>query len=110
VTPWWVGGPEAKKGLGIEKYLLKKIIVFLNPPHRETPKNVIKKKSRKNRFWIFGKNLSTRFVLQKSFCSVLELPSLRNTRKRDKTKKSRKKTEIDLFFDFFGKGFRHGFL
>jgi hypothetical protein len=66
----------------------------LNSPHRETPKNVIKKNSRKNRFWIVGrmfcKNFSTRFVCKKVFFCVFELPSLKNTRKRDKTKKSRK--------------------
>jgi hypothetical protein len=40
--------------------------VFLNSPHRETPKNVIKRNREKI-----------------GFCNVFELPSLRNTRKRD---------------------------
>jgi hypothetical protein len=42
---------------------------FLNSPHRETPKNVIKKIREKNRFWIFGrifcKNVSTRFFAKR---------------------------------------------
>jgi hypothetical protein len=53
--PWWVGGSEAKKGLGSD---------FVDSPHRETPKNMIKRKPRKNRIWIFGrfvcKHFSTR--------------------------------------------------
>ena len=54
--------------------------MFLNCPHRETPRNVINK-IEKNRFWIF-----CRFVCKNVFCSVYELPSLRNTEKHDKTK------------------------
>jgi hypothetical protein len=64
--PWWVGGSEYEKGLGSDLFFLDIcFIVFLNSPHRETPKNVIKKKSRTSRFWVFGrffcKNFSTRF-------------------------------------------------
>jgi hypothetical protein len=33
---------------------------------------------------------------------------LRNTRKRDKTKKSRGKTDIEVGVDFLGESFRHG--
>jgi hypothetical protein len=56
---------------------------------------VRKQNSRKSRFWIFGrtfcKTFSTRFVFQKVFCCVFELPSLKNTRKRDKTKEVEEK-------------------
>jgi hypothetical protein len=92
VTPVgpWVGGSEAKKELGSDLFFRYFVIVFLNSPHRETPKNAIKNKSRKSRFWtsgrIFCKNFSTRFFFQNVFCSVFELPSLKNTRKCDKTK------------------------
>jgi hypothetical protein len=48
--------------------------------------------------------------LQNVFCSVFELPSLRNTRKRDKTKKRRGKTDIKSFCRNFGKSFRQDFL
>jgi hypothetical protein len=44
----------------------------------------------------------------KRFCTVFEIPSLRNTRKRDKTKKGDEKVNIEIFVDLFGKGFRHG--
>jgi hypothetical protein len=88
-------------------------MVFLNSPHRETPKNVIKK-SRKSRFWIFGrficKNFSTRFVLQNVFCSGFELPSLRNTRKRDKTKKVEEKLTSNFLSIVLGKVFDMDFL
>ena len=88
--------------------------MFLNSPHRETPKNVIKKKSRKSRFWIFGrifcKNFSTRFFLQNVFCSVFELPSLRNTRKRDKTKKVEEKLTSKIFVKILEKVFDMDFL
>jgi hypothetical protein len=54
------------------------LIVFLNSPHRETPKKVQKrekKKSRKSRFWIFGrtfcKNFSTRFFCKTFFVVFL---------------------------------------
>jgi hypothetical protein len=47
--------------------------------------------------------------LQNVFCCVFELPSLRNTRKRDKAKKkSRGKTDIEIFVDFLWIFFRHG--
>ena len=79
--------------------------MFLNSPCREAPKNVIKKKSRKSRFWIFGRifcrNFSTRFFLQNVFCSVFELPSLRNTRKRDKTKKVEEKLTSNFLSKYF---------
>jgi hypothetical protein len=85
-----VGGSEARKEP--VSVFLSFFIVFLKSPHRETPKNVIKTKSRKHRFWIFGrffcKTFSTRSFLQNVFCSVFELPSLRNAQKRTR-KKSR---------------------
>jgi hypothetical protein len=48
--------------------------------------------------------------LQNVFCSVLELPSLKNTRKCDKTKKSRGKTDIEIFVEILGKVFDTDFL
>jgi hypothetical protein len=50
--------------------------------------------------------------LQNVFCSVfeLELPSLENTRKCDKTKKSRGKTDIEIFVEVLGKVFDTDFL
>jgi hypothetical protein len=62
----WVG-QSTKKDWGQIYFFDIFLIVFLSFPHRETPKNVIKKQSRKSRFWIFGrifcKNFSTRFFL-----------------------------------------------
>jgi hypothetical protein len=65
VTPV-VGGSEYEKGLGSDLFFSIFLIVFLNSPYRETPKNVIKKKSRKRRFWIFG-----RFFCRKLFDTIL---------------------------------------
>jgi hypothetical protein len=51
--PWWVGGSEYEKGLGSDLFFRYFFIVFLNSPHRETPKNVIKKIEKKSvlDFW-----------------------------------------------------------
>jgi hypothetical protein len=60
--------------------------VFLNSPHGGTPKNVIneiEKKSVLDVLSIFWGKLFGTFFLQNVFGSVFELPSLRNTRKRD---------------------------
>ena len=88
--------------------------MFLNSPHRETPKNVIKKNSRKSRFWTFGrffcKNFSTRFFLQNVFGSVFELPSLKNTRKCDKTKVVGEKLTSKNFVKILEKVFDMDFL
>jgi hypothetical protein len=112
--PWWVGGSEYEKGLGWGLFFRYFFIVFLNSPHRETPKNVIKIFSRKSRFWIFGrifcKTISTCFFLQNVFCSVFELPSLRNTRKRDKTKKVEEKLLSKKFVEILEKVFDMDFL
>jgi hypothetical protein len=43
----WVGGSEAKKDLGSDLFFRYVFIVFLNSPHRETPKNVVKKNREK---------------------------------------------------------------
>jgi hypothetical protein len=52
-TPTWlVGSSEAKKVPGLVRFFPDFFIVFLNSPHRETPKNVIKK-SRKIGFGFF---------------------------------------------------------
>jgi hypothetical protein len=45
--------------------------------------------------------------LQNVFCSAFELLSLKNTRKRDKTKKVEEKL-TSKFCRNFGKSFRHG--
>jgi hypothetical protein len=99
-----VGGSEAKKGLGSDLFFRYFVIVFLNSPHRETPKNAIKK-SRKSRFWIFGRivweNFSPRFFFQNVFCSAFELPSQKNTGKRDKTKEVEEKLTSKFLSKFW---------
>jgi hypothetical protein len=45
--PWWVGGSEYEKGLGSDLFFRYFFIVFLNSPHRETPKN--QKREKQNR-------------------------------------------------------------
>jgi len=45
---WLVGSSEAKKVPGLVRFFWGDfLIVFLNSPHRETPKNVIKKIEKK---------------------------------------------------------------
>jgi hypothetical protein len=46
----------------------------------------------------------------KRFCSVFELPSLRNTRKRDKTKKVEEKLSSKFLVEILEKGFDMDFL
>jgi hypothetical protein len=81
-------------------------VVLLNSLHRETPKNVIKKIDKKtvwdflSIFWL--KPFDTIF-LYNAFCSVFELPSLRNTRKRDKAKKAEEKLTSKFCRFFSGK-------
>jgi hypothetical protein len=48
--------------------------------------------------------------LQNVFCSVFELPSLRNTRKRNKTKKVEEKLSSKNFVEILGKVFDMDFL
>jgi hypothetical protein len=65
--PWWVGGSEAKKGLGSDLFFRYYFYrVFKLPSPRNAQKRD-KKTPRKSRFWIFGrilcKNFSTRFFL-----------------------------------------------
>jgi hypothetical protein len=48
--------------------------------------------------------------LQNVFCSVFELPSLRNTRKRDKTKKVEEKLTSKFFVEILGNFFGMDFL
>jgi hypothetical protein len=97
----WVRVRKTKKGWGqifFPRYFLI-FVVFLNSLHREAPKNAIKKIEKKSVLdfgRIFCKNFSTRFFLQNVFCGVFELPS---------QKKSRGKTDIEVFVDFFGKSF-----
>jgi hypothetical protein len=59
---------------------------------------------------IFCKNFLTRFFWQDVFCSAFELPSLRNTRKRDKTKKVEGKLTSKKFVEILEKVFDMDFL
>jgi hypothetical protein len=99
-------GRSKKKDWG-QIFLGDIFVVFLTSPHREAPKNVRKTIREKVGFG-FWSNFLTRFFCKTFFCSVFELPSLKNTQKRDKTKqieeKLTSKTEffvevLDLFFD-----------
>jgi hypothetical protein len=80
-----VGGSEAKKGPGSD--FLPIFLGLLNSPHRETPQNAArdKTKPRKKWFWIFVdffvKVKAFRNFPRSAFCSA---------------------------FDFLGKSFRHG--
>jgi hypothetical protein len=83
-------------------------------PSPRNAQNRDKKKSRKSRFGTSGRNFcksfSTRFFLQNVFCSVFKLPSLKNTRECDRTKKSRGKVDIVIFVETLGKVFGTDFL
>jgi hypothetical protein len=110
--PWWVCGSEHEKGIGPDLFSRHFFIVFLNSPYREAPKNVINKTEKKSvlDFWsnFLSKFFDTMFFV-KRFCVCFELPSLRNTRKRDKTKKNRGKTDIEILSIFLEKVFDMGF-
>jgi hypothetical protein len=68
-------------------------IVLLNSPHRQTPKKNKEKVGFGLLVIFFGKNFSTRFVLQNVFYSAFELPSLKKKTENAITqKKSRKRT------------------
>jgi hypothetical protein len=61
VVGWFLGGQKVP---GLVSFFVRFFIVFLNSPHRETPKNVIKTNREKIGFGflsIFYKNFSTRF-------------------------------------------------
>jgi hypothetical protein len=63
-------------------------MAYLNSPHREAPKNATQKIEKKSVFGFFIDFFATTFRRLKRLLRVFfELPSLRNTRKRDKTKK-----------------------
>jgi hypothetical protein len=102
-----VGGSEYEKGLGPDFFFRLFFVVFLNSPHRETPKNVIKQFREKVGFGFliefFVKTFRHDFVCKTFFCSVFELPSLRNTRKRDKTKKVEEKLTSTFFVEILVK-------
>jgi hypothetical protein len=74
--------------------------VFLNSPYREAPKNAITKIEKKIGFGFlvdfFVKTFRHDFFCKTFFCGAFELPSLRNTRKRDKTKKIEEKLTSDI--------------
>jgi hypothetical protein len=84
--------PESTKAGHI--FLRDLFIVFLNSPHRDTPKNVIKKNCEKIGvgFFVdfFVKTFRHDFFLQR-VCSAFELPSPSSTRKRNKTEKVEEK-------------------
>jgi hypothetical protein len=89
----WLIPRRPKKYQGWSDFFSRFFIVFLNSPHREKPKNVINKFEKKSVLGFlvdFFEKLFDTIFLQNVFCSVFELPSLRSTLKRDKTKKSRK--------------------
>jgi hypothetical protein len=78
-------------------------VVFLKSPHRETPKNVIKKNREKVGFGFlveFFEKLFDTIFFAKRFCSVFELPSPKNTRKPDKTKKVEEKLTSKMLKKF----------
>jgi hypothetical protein len=79
-------------------------MAFLNSAHREAPENVIKKIEKKSVL-----DFSTR-CFAKLFCSAFELPSLRNTPNRDKTKKVEEKLTSKFLSIFLGKVFDMDFL
>jgi hypothetical protein len=85
VTPVVGGWIRVRKRDGVRLIFPIFFYRVLNSPHRETPKNVM-------------------FV-----CKTFELPSLRNTRNRDKTKKVDEKLSSN-FLSIFGKGFDMDFL
>jgi hypothetical protein len=97
VTPvvgWWV---RVQKRGGVRFVFFDIfLVVFLNSPHRETPKNVIKENQEQIGFGFlvefFGKFFRHDVFCMTSFFSAFQLPSLRNTRKREKTKKKSRKT------------------
>jgi hypothetical protein len=99
-------GQSTKKGWGQICFFDIFLIAFLNSPHRETPKNV--KQNRRKSVLDFWSNFLQKLfhtILQKKnvFCSVFELPSLRNPRKRDKTKKVEEKLTskfLSIFLEF----------
>jgi hypothetical protein len=96
-----VGESEAKKGPGSDLFSIF-FVVFLNSPHRETPKNVIKKIDKKS-VWDF-----VTIFLQNVCCCIFELPSLRNTLNRDKPKKVEEKLTSKILPIFWGKVFDMG--
>ena len=109
VTPVVGGWVRVRKRIRVRFFFNIYFIVFLNSPHRETPKNVIKQNREKIGFGFlvefFVKTFGHDFFC-KTLYNVLELPSLRNTRKRDKTKKAEEK----LTSNFLGKVFDTDFL
>jgi hypothetical protein len=70
----YLGSSGAKKVPGMVRFILRFFIMFLNSPHRETPKNVIKENREKIGFGffcrLFCKNLTTRFFCKTFFCGV----------------------------------------
>jgi hypothetical protein len=98
-------GPGAQKGLGSE-YVFDLFLVFLNIIRRERFKNVIKNKLGFGFVSdLFVKTFrATRFFRKTFVRGVFEHPSLRTTRKRDKTKNSRENLP-GSFVHFFRKSF-----
>jgi hypothetical protein len=111
VVGGWVRGQKRTRVRFFFRYCF---IVLLNSPYRETPKNVIKKIEEKLvlDFWsnLLENIFNTIFFLQNVFCGVFELPSLRKSRKRDKTKKNEVKLTSKFLSIFLGKVFDMDFL
>jgi hypothetical protein len=94
VTPVVGGWVRGQKRTRVRFIFLIFFMVFLNSPHRETPKNVIKKIDKKSvsDFWsIFLEKLFDTIFLSNVFCCVFELPLPRNVRRRTKKKTGKEK-------------------
>jgi hypothetical protein len=77
---WFLGGQKSTRAGKKKPRFFYRVLNF---PHQETPKNVIKKKSRKKSVLgflsIFLLKLFDTIVLENVFCCVFELPSRRST-------------------------------
>jgi hypothetical protein len=103
-------GPKKYQGWSV--LFSRFFIVFLNSPHRETPKNVIKKNREKigfGFFWsIFLKNFSTRFFCKTFFVVLLNSPHQETPKNAIKTKKVEEKLiskNLSVFWEFSRKKF-----
>jgi hypothetical protein len=98
-TPVVGGWIRGRKGTRIKKNL-RCFGDVSNSPRQETPKNLAKKHPGKPHFWrLFCRFFSILFcywhdLFAISFSSVFELPSLRNTTKRNKSKDIKEKSTL----------------
>jgi hypothetical protein len=112
----WLVPRRPKKYQGWSDFFPRFFIVFLNSPHRETPKNMIKQNREKiglGFFCRFFKNFSTRFFCKTFFVVLLNSHRKESPENAIKQKKSRK-NDIEIFVDFLrifsGKVFDMDFL